>query len=288
MKNLKTAAVIVLLAMNFASIIISIDYYKNLFESFGSGYGYSPFQGLQTVLFLLAELFELALCFVFLFSTAEVKDKAYKLLRFYFVIYFFFQLPMTIMYLVNYGGNSTISQLIYVIAMRLVSLFCVIVFLVAKPEKPVAKIDISDYELVAYTSTSHRFVHRLLDGFFFMPIWLPWINFLSLGGDSDRLIVYLILFTALFLYYFLAEAIFRQTFGKICTNSCVVSNGTNLSTGRVFLRTLSRFIPFDPLSFLWKGNWHDSASSTTVVYVNTWEKVFEDGPQGDNTIQNLA
>lgn len=285
MKNLKTAAVIVLLAISITSIIVSIDYYKNLFGSFGSSFSYSPFQGMQTVLFILAELFELALCFVFLFSAADVKDRAYKLLRFYIVIYFFLQLPMAIMYLVNYGGNSTTWQLVYMLGMRLVLLFCVIVLLVVKPEKPVEKIDISDYELVAYTSTGHRFMHRLLDGLFFMPIWLPWINYLSLGGDEDRLKLYLIFFIVFFMYYFLSEAIFRQTFGKIWTNSCVVSNGISLSTGRVLLRTLCRYIPFDGLSFLWSsGKWHDSVSSTAVVYVNTWEKVFEEGSQSDDTV----
>jgi hypothetical protein len=169
--------------------------------------------------------------------------------------------------------------------MRLVSLFCVIVFLVAKPERPVAKIDLSDYGLVAYTSTGHRFLHRLLDGLFIVPLILPWMQFLG-GVFRSETMMYLVAIMVYFLYYFMGESIFRQTFGKICTNSCVVSNGIGLSTGRIFLRTLSRYIPFDPLSFLWKGNWHDSVSSTNVVYVNTWEKVFEDGSPGDNPVQN--
>src|SRR5688572_8451236 len=168
MKNLKTAAVIVLLAMNFTSIIVSIDYYKSLFASFGSSFSYySPLMGVQRVLFILSELFEISLCFIFLFGAGEVKDKAYKLLRFYFVIYYFFHLPLTILSFVQYGGNSASWQLLYTVAMRLISLFCVIVFLVAKPERRVEKVDISDYELVAYTSTGHRFVHYLLDVLFF-------------------------------------------------------------------------------------------------------------------------
>lgn len=288
MKNLKTAAVIVLLAMNIISIIVSIDYYKSIFESFTSSSRYnSPWMGLQTMLFVLAELFELSLCFVFLFATAEVKDKAYKLLRFYFVIYFIFHLPLTIMTWIQFGGNWAPWQLWYTVGMKLVSLFCVIVFLAAKPERNIERIDISNYELVAYTSTGHRFVHYLLDVLFFLPIWLPWISFSSYGFyRSGGILGNLFLYAGYFLYIFLSEAIFRQTFGKIWTNSCVVSNGIDLSTGRVLLRTLCRYIPFDGLSFLWQGKWHDSVSSTAVVYVNTWEKVFEEGPEGDNMVQN--
>jgi hypothetical protein len=286
MKNLKTAAVIVLLAMNFTSIIVSIDYYKNLFDSFGSSYGYSPILGVQQVLFILSELFELSLCFIFLFGAGEVKDKSYKLLRFFFVMYYFFHLPLTIMSLIQYGGNSASWQLLYTIAMRLISLFCVIVFLVAKPERRVEKVDISDYELVAYTSTGHRFVHHLLDVLFFLPIWLPWIGLSNYGLDGPGFLANLVFYGGYFLYCFLSEAIFRQTFGKIWTNSCVVSNGISLSAGRVFVRTLCRYIPFDGLSFLWQGKWHDSVSSTAVVYVNTWEKVFEEESQSDNMVQN--
>lgn len=290
MKNLKTAAVIVLLAMNFTSIIVSIDYYKNLFESFGSSFSYySPIMGVQRVLFILSELFEISLCFIFLFATGEVKDKSYKLLRFYFVMYYFFHLPLTILSLVQYGGNSAPWQLMYTLAMRLVSLFCVIVFLVAKPERRVEKVDISDYELVAYTSTGHRFVHYLLDVLFFLPIWLPWIGLSRYGLSGPGFLANLVFYAGYFLYIFLSEAIFRQTFGKIWTNSCVVSNGISLSTGRVLLRTLCRYIPFDGLSFLWpSGKWHDSVSSTAVVYVNTWEKVFEEVPESDDTVPNHA
>jgi hypothetical protein len=116
---------------------------------------------------------------------------------------------------------------------------------------------------------------------------LPWMQYLGEVYRSETM-AYLVAIMVYFLYYFMSEAIFRQTFGKICTNSCVVSNGISLSTGRIFLRTLSRYIPLDPLSFLWKGNWHDSVSNTNVVYVNTWEKVFDEGSPGDDTVQNAV
>jgi hypothetical protein len=289
MKNLKTAAVIVLLAMNIFSIISSFDYYKNLFDLISSSLRYSSVLiGIQQILFLLSELFELTICLVFLLSSGEVKDKVYKLTRFYFVMFFFLYLPVLISNLVRYFDSATASGLLYFVVMRLAGIFAVIVFIIAKPERPVATVDISDYDMVAYTSTAHRFIHRLVDLFFILPVWLTWAMMLSANGGNETFELQLSLVLAYFSYYFLAEAIFRQTFGKIWTNSCVVSNGISLSTGRVFLRTLSRFIPFDQLSFFWKGNWHDSVSSTSVVYVNTWEKVLQEEANSDYPVQNPA
>jgi hypothetical protein len=63
------------------------------------------------------------------------------------------------------------------------------------------------------------------------------------------------------------------------TNSCVVSDGVELSGKRVFLRTLSRMIPLDKFSFLFGAKWHDRVSSTAVVYVDSWEMAFDEKKQ---------
>jgi hypothetical protein len=67
------------------------------------------------------------------------------------------------------------------------------------------------------------------------------------------------------------------------TGSCVVSDGAELTTGRVLLRTLARLIPFDAVSFLVGAKWHDRASSTAVVYVDSWEKAFVEIPEAAAT-----
>jgi len=66
-------------------------------------------------------------------------------------------------------------------------------------------------------------------------------------------------------YYFLMEGAFRTTIGKIFTNTKVVGmNGTRVD--EIFIRTICRIIPFEPLSFLFaKNGWHDSISKTTVI-----------------------
>ncbi|MCC9061924.1 RDD family protein [Flavobacterium piscisymbiosum] len=67
------------------------------------------------------------------------------------------------------------------------------------------------------------------------------------------------------LFYFVFESLFQATPSKFLTESRVVNKqGLKGSTLTIFKRSLSRNIPFDPLSFLAKANWHDSVSNTVV------------------------
>jgi uncharacterized RDD family membrane protein YckC len=72
----------------------------------------------------------------------------------------------------------------------------------------------------------------------------------------------------LFLYYFLTESYFSITFAKYFTKTIVVTkNGSRPKIHFVFIRTLSRFIPLECLTFLW-GDFrglHDLFSDTYVV-----------------------
>jgi uncharacterized RDD family membrane protein YckC len=71
-----------------------------------------------------------------------------------------------------------------------------------------------------------------------------------------------------FIYFAGMEIVFGRTIGKLLTGTRVVNNsGEKPAVGQILGRTLSRFIPFEPFSFL--GNegrgWHDSLSNTYVV-----------------------
>lgn len=119
------------------------------------------------------QLLEITLAFIFLFaSEMKVRDKAYKLLRFIYVMYFFLYLPFTIYYFFHFTADAPFWRIVYIGAMRVTGLFCVTVFIIAKPERPVEKIDLSEYELVSYTSAGHRFLHYLLDVLFLFPVML--------------------------------------------------------------------------------------------------------------------
>jgi uncharacterized RDD family membrane protein YckC len=72
----------------------------------------------------------------------------------------------------------------------------------------------------------------------------------------------------LFLYYFLTEVYFSRTLAKLVTRTVVVkSDGSKPTIKMIFIRTLSRFILFEGLSYLGSVSrgWHDTFSGTYVV-----------------------
>jgi len=79
---------------------------------------------------------------------------------------------------------------------------------------------------------------------------------------------YLMVFISALGYYILFEATAGQTIGKMLTKTKVVdSNGNKPAFSTILLRSLCRFIPFNPISFLFAldGGWHDQLSKTKVV-----------------------
>jgi len=72
------------------------------------------------------------------------------------------------------------------------------------------------------------------------------------------------------LYFLVCESLWQRTAGKFVTGTIVVTrNGDRPAFGDIAVRTLSRFCPFEPFSFLTSrsGGWHDWWSGTVVVRV---------------------
>lgn len=103
----------------------------------------------------------------------------------------------------------------------------------------------------------------------------------------------LLTLSARFLYYTFFEGLFGFTIGKLITNTRVVDEqGNRLSFGRAALRSLCRFIPFEPFSLLFSDDdvrrgWHDSLAKSYVVVRGSAAKPraslsaqFADGPLG--------
>lgn len=86
----------------------------------------------------------------------------------------------------------------------------------------------------------------------------------TFGEYWSSMIVFILL---RIMYYAVFEIILNgMTPGKMITESRVIaSDGSKLNANKVFKRTLLRFIPFEPLSFLGKRGWHDEFSNTAVV-----------------------
>lgn len=79
-------------------------------------------------------------------------------------------------------------------------------------------------------------------------------------------------------YYLLMEILTARTIGKYITGTMVVDYyGNKASSQHIAMRTLCRFVPFDPLSFLGEDGkgWHDKWSQTLVIDV----KKFNDDKQ---------
>lgn len=70
-----------------------------------------------------------------------------------------------------------------------------------------------------------------------------------------------------FFYYLVFESAFQRTLGKFVTGTKVVMiDGEKPSPQAIALRSLCRFIPFEPLIGLFTTNfWHDSIPKTKVV-----------------------
>ena len=137
----------------------------------------------------------------------------------------------------------------------------------------------SNKALSKTASRGKRFANYILDRIFFsiiifilsfiLGLFLPaFTNFII--EDSNIAIFYLLFFIVAIVYYSTFEIITGRTIAKYITKTKVVDeNGNKPKYSAILLRTLSRFIPFEPFSFLFSADsgWHDRLSKTTVIDV---------------------
>lgn len=98
--------------------------------------------------------------------------------------------------------------------------------------------------------------------------YFMWID--QMGKLEDFLFT-----TSIFLiYYFVIEYFTKgRTIGKYITGTKTISiDGKTPTTEQILLRTLSRAVPFDALSFLGENGWHDSWSDTRVIKIKNYEE----------------
>jgi uncharacterized RDD family membrane protein YckC len=91
------------------------------------------------------------------------------------------------------------------------------------------------------------------------------------GEGISTFISYVISFCVFFMYYFLFEGLTQRTAAKFITKTKVVMvDGTKPSLGTIALRTLSRFVPFEPISAYSSQKelhtwWHDRWVNARVI-----------------------
>lgn len=88
------------------------------------------------------------------------------------------------------------------------------------------------------------------------------VEALARNGAADWLFTLFLIF----LYYFLFETTLQRTPAKLLTGTKVVMrDGTKPDAGTIAVRTLSRFVPFEPFSGSGDTWWHDRWTKTRVV-----------------------
>lgn len=139
--------------------------------------------------------------------------------------------------------------------------------------------DILDYEEEILdpdfylASSGKRLANYFLDRigvyvFIFSFIGLIDSDFLSEQGDALSTLEVVLLFFSTIGYWVLFEYFLGKTPAKFLTKTKVVTqDGQKPSFLNILGRTLCRFIPFEPFSFLGSKavGWHDSISKTRVV-----------------------
>lgn len=122
-----------------------------------------------------------------------------------------------------------------------------------------------------------RLLGHIIDVAFIMFITIMILKFATIAESVtiSNLEIDLTYFAFYFLYFLGMESN-GKTIGKKLLRMSVTNNkGESPSMLKIGLRTLCRFIPFDILSFLWGGNWHDNISGTYVVSDNELKKFKE-------------
>lgn len=210
------------------------------------------------------------------------------LLRFCYSIVFYASVMSFVWYLLwpivipdNFKNSSIIKTnwytympMLYVAVLLLFSFFGI--HLMRNELKIIKNVEETNSEIapqLPVLSKELRFVHLILDLLLIASLSMPLFgligNFLDLHrmSNAPKIIVFFIILLHRFIYYLIFEGLFRLTPAKYFTASRVVNEADQSipGFGTIMIRTLCRFIPFEPFSFFGRRGWHDDISKTSVV-----------------------
>ncbi|WP_228384412.1 RDD family protein [Chryseobacterium soli] len=99
------------------------------------------------------------------------------------------------------------------------------------------------------------------------------VNITDKLSSMNRIQDILLTSAVYFIYLFSMEYFTKgRTVGKYITGTKVLStDGTQPTLQDYFIRTISRFVPFDPFSFFGYNGWHDNWSNTRVISIKKYE-----------------
>jgi len=132
-------------------------------------------------------------------------------------------------------------------------------------------------------TSGQRLGNWILDFIFRIFIGMIFITLTGLEDLLEGTNTYAFVIIINLLYYIPQEAISGRTLGKRITGTKVVNeDGTELTVGRAIGRTLCRFIPFEPFSFLSSNTprgWHDSIPKTKVINLSSPSRSIVKSPE---------
>ena len=144
--------------------------------------------------------------------------------------------------------------------------------------------EIEDQVIDKMASQGKRFLNYLLDIFFILIIFSVFSFIIgivlalvdpsivsNLGEDNTMLLLfrYLLNFILTMIYYIIFETTGRSIAKYITKTRVVTEIGEKPTFNMILVRSLCRFIPFEPFSFLFNDGdgWHDTISKTKVINI---------------------
>lgn len=213
------------------------------------------------------------------------KQTEIRLIRFVFAIIFLDNILLVINRIVviffynnvtSSNGQPMISQILLIIANLIwiyISYYLISIFKNCKTLKTniYETNSVITKSFVEATATT-RFWHLLIDLIICMLILSKHIallgeNFYSLSDHyGEMALLYVLILVFRIIYYMIYETLFNKTPAKFLTETRVTNElGEKVSSITILGRTLARFVPFEPFSFLGYSRWHDRWSKTYVI-----------------------
>ena len=119
--------------------------------------------------------------------------------------------------------------------------------------------------------SSKRLINYFIDMLAMIPLFVVVsivLVFFGYESSEDGLAYQLCTYISMTIYYYFMEKNFGKTVGKYITHTKVISSdGSELTSRQVFIRSISRLVPLEAFSFF--GNnpvgWHDKWAKTMVI-----------------------
>lgn len=134
------------------------------------------------------------------------------------------------------------------------------------------QVDMPVEQSYEHASTGKRFLNFIIDYIIIIVLVVVIMLIIGLTNETG---LYAMFYVGFWLYYTVMEALGGRTIGKYITGTMVVRTADLQapSISQCMGRSISRFVPFEPFSFLsGVSGWHDDWTNTMVVNVRSLKR----------------